>query len=224
MLEKQTFKFLYDLGENNSKEWFEDHQEAYDRAHANLIDFAGKLIGEVAKFDEDIASAKLDPAKCVPRIHHDMRFHPDRPPYKSRLVIFISAGGPRDTAGYVVQVESAHSTAGCGIYTPEPEPLNAIREAISNHYEKWAKIVDSPDISALNPKGLSSSGTLQRAPMGFDPEDPAIDYLRQKGFILDHPITNTVLESADAVGTVVGIFRTAKPLVEFLNGAIKAKR
>jgi uncharacterized protein (DUF2461 family) len=40
----KTFEFLNELKENNHREWFEAHKDAYARAHEEMVEFANSLL------------------------------------------------------------------------------------------------------------------------------------------------------------------------------------
>ncbi len=58
-----------------------------------------------------------------------------------------------------------------------------------------------------------------RAPTGYDEENPGIEYLKLKSFVVYHYLTDEDLLQKDFVKKVSGIFKAAKPMIDFLNRA-----
>lgn len=221
MIEKYTFDFLKGIAAHNDKEWFEDHRDDYERAKANLVDVAGRLIGAASRFDPKVANANAEPTKCVTRINRDMRFAKGKPPYKTDLFVMLnSVGDYQGSASYYLHVEPGGCYAGGGIFTTEPKALDHIRKRIAASVPKWTGVVESCEMRAMFPNGLTSPGELKRAPQGYDPDHLAIEYLRMKGFCANRKLTNKQLQDEDALDAVVETFKAAQPLVGYLNDAI----
>ena len=43
IISPETFTFLKDLKENNNREWFQENKSRYEKAHANVVEFAEAL-------------------------------------------------------------------------------------------------------------------------------------------------------------------------------------
>jgi uncharacterized protein (TIGR02453 family) len=87
-------------------------------------------------------------------------------------------------AGYFLNIEPGHSFLGAGIYMPENKVLNDIRTAIQANFSTWKKIVTAATpLTTHFADGVKASGKLKKVPRGFDETDPAIEYLRYKGFL-----------------------------------------
>jgi len=218
MIKPATFKFLRDLDKNNDKTWFEAHRDAYEAALENVTDVASRLIDDAASYDTTIGDLDLEPKRCVSRIHRDMRFQKGKPPYKTDWFIMLG-GDPQagKAAGYFLHVQSSGSFAGGGLYTPDTATLHRIREQISRHFDDWTSIVEGKPLTKIMPDGITSPDALKTVPHGFDKDDPAIKYLRMKGYVANCPLTNGQLEGDDAHDLVIEAFKAARPLVAFLN-------
>ena len=219
MILHTTFDYLRDLEENNDREWFEAHRDRYDAYRENLTDVAGDLIAAASAFDPRVREANPDPSKCVSRTHRDMRFNKsNKPPYKTDAFISLnSVGGATSSAGYYFHVERGNTYAGGGVFTTDPPLLTKVRERISRSYDKWLSVAESTDMKKTFPDGLTSPETLKVAPHGFDVDDPAIEYLRMKGFCANHPLTNTRAQQGDVLSEITDTFRTVRPLVDYIN-------
>ena len=89
----EVFDFLRELRANNNREWFQDNKKRYDALRADFISDVGQLINRIATFDPEIAG--LDARSCVYRIYRDLRFSPDKTPYKTYFSAYMTGfGGP----------------------------------------------------------------------------------------------------------------------------------
>lgn len=222
MITRSTLDYLRDLENHNDKEWFEAHRDRYDAYRANLVDIADELIAAAGSFDVRVREANPDPSKCVSRTHRDMRFNKSgKPPYKTDAFISLnSVGGATSSAGYYFHVERGNIYAGGGVFTTDPPLLDAVRQRISRSYDQWLAVVESEDMKAVFPDGLTSPETLKVAPHGYDVDDPAIEYLRMKGFCANHPLTAARAQQDGVLTEIVDTFRAVRPLVDFINTAV----
>ncbi|HPV88528.1 MAG TPA: DUF2461 family protein, partial [Bacteroidales bacterium] len=78
---KRVIEFLAALSRNNNKPWFDAHKELYLEALQDFHDFTAQLIEGIATFDKDVSS--LTVKDCTFRIYRDLRFSPDKSPYKT---------------------------------------------------------------------------------------------------------------------------------------------
>lgn len=224
MMSLRSIHFLRDLAANNSKEWFEDHRADYDEVRANLAEIAQALLAKAGSFDRNLPADAFDPARCVSRIHRDMRFAKGKPPYKTDQFIMLGASGPGDVfaPSYFVHVEPGHCYAGGGMFTPNPAQLGRIRERIAHSYKTWTDIVESDALRKLIPDGLTAPSTLKNMPAGYDPAHPGAAYLRMKGYCIVHPISDARMRREETLDEIVLIFKQSRPFVDFLKSAIGA--
>ena len=71
------------------------------------------------------------------------------------------------------------------------------------------------------PSGIHNSGTLVRSPKEFEDDNPAIEFLKMKGYYTQEPITDKEIQSNLILEKIIDYFKTAKPLVDYLNLAIE---
>ena len=120
---KEIYDFLRELRENNDREWFNAHKKRYVELKAWFDEWVGKLIEKTAGFDEEIEG--LNVKDCVYRIYRDVRFSPDKSPYKTHFAAYLASPGGRNSqrAGYYVHLEPDGSLLAGGLYCPEPSLL-----------------------------------------------------------------------------------------------------
>lgn len=216
---RPTLKFLKDLKSNNNKVWFESNREAYEAARADFIDFTASLIDGMQAFAPEFGS--LDPKKCVFRIYRDVRFSKDKRPYKENFGANLGIGKGGTTAGFYVQIQpGGQSFAAAGAYMPEPAALASIRQEIDYNLKAFEAILKAPAFKRSF-SGLDEIELLRNAPKGYQPDNPALPYLRHKSFVVSRTFADSAVLANDFRTQVVNTFKHAYPLVQFLNAAVE---
>jgi uncharacterized protein (TIGR02453 family) len=221
MIQASTLKFLKDLKKNNNKEWFDDNRKTYDNAKNDFLEFTNQLIVGVSKFDDNILKANLDPKKCITRLNRDVRFSNDKSPYKTNFFAMINQGGKKSNfACYYLQLQPDNSFTGGGVYMPMPPDLQKFRQEIDYNFKEWEKIVEGKSFKKVYEKGVQSPDTLSRPPKGFEATNPAIEYLKMKGYFTMNQLTDELLLSKTCTKIILQNFETARPVIDFLNKAL----
>jgi uncharacterized protein (TIGR02453 family) len=220
MIPSSTLKFLKDLSKNNNKTWFDANRKLYESAKTDFQTTVDKLIMGISKFDEPIGTLKAK--DCVFRINRDVRFSKDKSPYKTNIAAYFNQGGKKSNgAGYYLHIEPGKSFAAGGMWMPEPAVLAKIRQEIDYSFDEWKKILQNRNFQKNFTEGVNGIETLSRPPKGYDENNPAIEYLKMKGFIVTHSFTDAELQDKNIVKEITKTFEAIKPLVDFLNRAIE---
>ncbi|MFZ4524034.1 MAG: DUF2461 domain-containing protein [Chlorobium sp.] len=221
MITDATLAFLSDLKANNDRLWFGEHKPEYQQAYSDMLETVVQLLAGISAFDKDIAISPLDPKSCIMRINRDIRFSREKSPYKTNFFAFINKGGRKSPwGGYYLHLEPGGSFAGGGIYMPEAAVLEQTRREIAAHFGEWQEILADNTFSEQFPEGVLPSGKLVRPPKGYESTNPAVEYLKFKGyytqrFFADHEVTDPGF-----VAELSKVFRTVNPMVNFLNRAL----
>ena len=213
-LKNSTLLFLKDLHKNNNREWFNDNKDRYLSANANVVDFVETLIEEIGEFDEEIL--KTDAKKALFRIYRDVRFSKDKSPYKTNFGAGLGMGKGNRISGYYLHIEPGKSFLAGGVYQPDTTVLKEIRKEISINSNEFLSILEQDEFRN-NFRGLSVGQKLQRVPAGFEKDDPMAEFLKLKNFIVVHPVSNEALMKEDAAKNFAQIFKSIKPLNDFLR-------
>jgi uncharacterized protein (TIGR02453 family) len=218
MIQKTTLQFLTELKKNNSKEWFDTNRKRYETAKEDIKAVTEELIKSIGAKDEDIAH--LLAKDCTFRINRDVRFSKNKAPYKTNMSCIFSKGGKKtESAGFYVHIEPGGAFVGAGCWAPEAKQLAAIRQEVDYNLDDWKKILNAKKFKATFEDGLSKEGALQRPPKGYDAENPAIEYLKLKSFIITTKITDAELQDKNFVKNITSIYTIVKPMLDFLNTA-----
>jgi uncharacterized protein (TIGR02453 family) len=210
-------QFLIKLQENNNKDWFDSNKKEYDKLRADWIQLAANIIEQTTKFDTDVS--ELDPKKCIFRINRDVRFSKNKDPYKNNFGISLSKGGKTtDFCGYYIHLQPGESFIAGGSYQPMPDKLAAIRQEIDYNFDEFKAIIEHKEF--VKHFGNLTGDKLQRPPKGYDAENPAIEFIKHKGFLAFLKIDDKNLSEKELLKHCFSAFKAMKPLNDFLNRAI----
>ena len=221
MLQSSTIKFLNDLKKNNNKPWFDKNRKVYEAAKTDFASFIQGVIDQHSKKDSSIKN--LVARDCLFRINRDVRFAKDKSPYKSNFGASINKGGRKaeNPAGYYFHLEPGGSFTGGGIWMPMPPELKKVRQEIDYNFSDFKKIIGSKKFKAVYDDLSKSAGyMLSRVPKGYQPDNPAAEYLKMKSYVAIIKVTNADLTSKDLVKKTVAAFEALQPVIEFINEAI----
>lgn len=212
-----TLGFLKELKENNNREWFQEHKDQYENALQNVKTFIEAMIVELTKFDPQI-NTDIKASKCMFRIYRDVRFSKDKSPYKSWLAAGISVDGRKlDGPEYYIHIEPNNSFIAAGYWRPKKDHLDAIRQEIDYNYEGLTNALQAGNWSETD---LSQEDKLSRPPAGYTAEDPRIELLKLKSFIIHEPLSDSDIVGAEGLKTVIDICKRIYPLKKFIQEAI----
>jgi len=216
----EAMKFLRGLARNNDREWFEARRAIYERAlkapmlalideiNANLIEFAPEHV--------------RPPHKVAMRIYRDIRFSPNKQPYKTHLSAWWSRRGMEKTSGggFYLQISPQQVMIAAGVYMPEREQLLALRRWMSAHHESYRAMVKK----LLKARGAgfepNESEALTRMPKGFAADDPADELIRAKSWGVHATLPAEAALEPTFAREIVRRIRLATPLIDTLNSAI----
>ena len=220
MLQAATIKFLKDLKKNNNKPWFEKNKLVYLDAKEDMEAFVQQVIDGLGKIDPDIAP--LQPKDCVYRIYRDVRFSKDKTPYKTNMGASLNRGGKKmPTAGYYFHCEPGRNLVGGGLWMPQAPELNKVRQEIDYNFAEWQKILKAASFKKIFPEGLEKEDMLSRPPKGYEEENPAIEFLKLKSFIVTRTLTDAEMQSKSALKEILKTFGAMKEFIYFLNRALE---
>jgi uncharacterized protein (TIGR02453 family) len=181
---KHILPFLKKLKANNSREWFHANRESYELARAEFVGFVELLIAELQKNDKQLNG--LEPKDCMFRINRDTRFTTDKTPYKKNFSASIRQGGKKSNLpGYYVHIEPGDCFLASGIYQPDSITLSNIRQEIDYNLDEFQSILENKKLKSKY-GGLMNEGMTTLPPRGYKKDNPAIEFLRHKHFILIH--------------------------------------
>jgi uncharacterized protein (TIGR02453 family) len=219
----EGLRFLRRLKKNNTRTWFTAHREEYEE----LVHFPMEcLIATVADLMRDAApEVEFHPRKSIFRIYRDVRFSRNKAPYKTNIAAsFPLRGrkGPTESPGLYVGVEPGEIFIGGGLYMPMGAQLKAIRASVANAPGEFLGVVRDSTFRKL--LGGIQGERLQRAPLGYPPDHPMIEYLRYKQWFAGVTLDDEACLKPTFARRVVRVFAATMPLVRWLGGATSGAR
>ena len=158
-MNEQIIEFLTELRSHNNREWFQDNKNRYDALRKVFIDEVQDLIGRISLFDPEVAG--LEAKDCLFRIYRDIRFSPDKTPYKC----------------YYIHLEPGGCLLSGGVWCPPPALLKKLRQDIYDHIEEFTAIIEEPTFKKTFP--VLEGEMLKRMPAGYPMDSPY-------GYIMKH--------------------------------------
>jgi uncharacterized protein (TIGR02453 family) len=210
--------FLGALSGNNNKPWFEANRPTYEHLRGQWIALVGQVIDGVSRFDPSVGI--VSPKDALFRINRDIRFSQDKSPYKTTFSAAICPQGRNSgMPAYYFQVNEAGTLliAG-GLYYPERDNLNRIRQYIAEHPERLEAVLADPAFAATF--GAIGGDSLKRPPQGYDEDTPGIEFIKLKSFAaMTEP--EGWMERGNAVSDdIVTAFRALFPLIRWSRDAL----
>lgn len=215
---QHTLDFLRDLRDNNNREWFNQNRSRYEAARTAFEDFIGELI---QRFDAVDDLGSLSPEQTMYRINRDVRFSPDKSPYKIAMGALLGKDG-RKTMGraYYFQAQpDGNSMVAGGIYMTFPAQLDKIRAVIAEDSKPLRKLLEAKDFKHYF--GKMEGEQLKTAPKGYAKDHPDIDLLRYKQFLAYHPLSDQELLRDDLVDYVLDVCRAMKPFNVYIHSLVE---
>jgi uncharacterized protein (TIGR02453 family) len=212
--------FLAELNLNNHKAWFEEHRTTYQALRDQFTAFVGQVIDGIAAFDPP--AGVVHPKDALFRINRDVRFSPDKRPYKTTFSAAICPQGRN--SGYPVYYFQVNELGDLfiagGSYMPPPPLLAQIRQHIARHREQLAAVL--ADAEFRSTFGDIGGERLKRPPQGYDETTPYLEYVKLKSFIVSHEPADWLDHTGDLDEWIVRYFRSMRPLINWLRTALGA--
>ncbi len=216
---RDTLDFLRDLGANNTKQWFDQHRARYEKARGYFEDFITDLIynfGDV----EDLSGVTAK--ECMFRINRDIRFSPDKTPYKTSMSAVLARGGrkPQGRAYYVHIEPDGKSLLGGGLHSPDSSQLEKVRRAIAQNSKPLKTVIQRKDF--VKYFGAMSGERLKTAPQGYPKDHPDLELLRLKQYVVDHTLSDEQVLAENLTTHILDVFKEMKPFVGYFQAILEA--
>lgn len=208
--------FLRGLAKHNDREWFAPRKAVYE-AHVQepMRAFVAELSERLAR--ERIPLAGI-PQRAVYRIYRDVRFSPDKSPYKTHIGAYLTRdGAKREPGGLYVHVQPRASFMAAAFYQIDPALVTRWRSAIMDDPKRFRTMLRALDRAGLHlTKAHEHDGSLKRLPRGFtDPPADLAEYFRLRSFTVSRDVSDSELGSATLVDVAAGFTKGALPLLRY---------
>ncbi len=212
-----TLQFLEDLSQHNDKTWFADNRNRYDAARADFEAFVDALRMALTPLVPQLAGQRA--RDLMFRIYRDVRFSKIKTPYKTHFSAYFSRAGRKAVdAGYYIHYEPGGACfLSAGMWQPQGKLMKAVRQEIDYSLAELRGILE--DKTFQKKWGGLEGERLRTVPQGYTVENPAIELLKYKSFIVSHRLPAEQWAGKDIVKKIAELCGTARPLVDFLNRA-----
>ncbi len=215
---KSILPFLKELRDNNNRDWFQANKKRYETSQKEISSLVNEVIADLSSNEPELAD--LQAKDCLFRIYRDVRFSKDKSPYKTGLGAVIAPGGRKSPYGcYYIHLEPGSCFLAGGIYLPQPQVLQNIRQEIDYNFSEITSILEDPAFKKLF-NGLDSQHQLKTTPKGYEADNPAIDLLKLKSFTVSRNLKDADIESANFKSLCLKHFAEIRKLNLFLNRAV----
>jgi uncharacterized protein (TIGR02453 family) len=211
--------FLGQLKRHNRRPWFLKNKETYEqRVKTPMTQLVQAINAELRHFAPEMVT---EPKRAIYRIYRDIRFSPDKSPYKTHVAALFAptALAKHACAGYYFHFSPEELLVAGGVYMPGPRELLAIRNHIAENSKELRGIAANGQFKKLF-CGLEGD-QLSRVPKGFASDHPAVDLLRYKQFLVATTHPPDLVLRKELLPTLVQAFKAMTPLVRFLNAPLK---
>ncbi len=211
-IEQGTLQFLKELKAHNNRDWFNAHKERYEAVHAQVEQFADALLHEMNR--HDVIETPTG-RKSLHRIYRDTRFSKDKTPYKTNWSGNFKRASKLRRGGYYFHIEPGNSFVAGGFWGPEPADLKRIRDEFAYDATPLRKILKSKAFTGYF--GSLQGEQVRTTPRGYSADDPAIDLIRYKQFLLIRHFTDREVLAVDFIKQANDTFKAMRPFFDYMS-------
>jgi uncharacterized protein (TIGR02453 family) len=197
------------LEADNSKDYFTANRGFFDECVRGQME---ALLDELA--------GKFDGAVKVFRQNRDIRFSPDKSPYKTNTYGVIY-GSSIAAQGLYASISARGLVAGSGYHTMARDQLERYREQVhdAKHGAELVRLVGKVEKAGLELWGE----TLATAPRGYDSDHERIGLLRRKSLSLGASLPfGRGIGRTDGIQFVTKTWRASAPVTGWLDAYVGA--
>ncbi len=218
----EAMKFLRGLARNNNREWFQPRKDLFDKyVREPMLDLVTAINEQLPRFAPDYVT---DPGKAIFRIYRDIRFGPDKTPYKDHIAASFGRRGleKKGAGSLFFSVNHKEIEIAGGVYHPLPETMLAIRTHISETHADLRRLLSNRKLRGL--MGELRGDTLSRVPKGFDAGHPAAELIKHKDWILYVTLDPALATTPQLFTEILARFRAIAPVLEYLNTPLRGRK
>jgi uncharacterized protein (TIGR02453 family) len=192
-------QFYAELERHNTSEFWAEHKAQWER------EVRDPMRALVAALEPEFGPA------TVFRPHRDIRFSPDKSPYKTHQG---AIAGPARGLGYYVGLDADGLIAGGGFRTHSAEQTERFRRAVDDDADGVLPGI----VATLTQHGFAIEGaSLKTRPRGYPADHPRIDLLRRKELMaITNVGTPAWLATPAALDHVRAMWQQVRPLAQWV--------
>jgi uncharacterized protein (TIGR02453 family) len=188
--------FYEGLIADNSKAYWTDNKAVYER-HVRA-----PMQALLTELEPEFGTGKIF------RPYRDVRFSPDKTPYKTHCGAWVN--------GYYVQADVDGIMVAAGYYQMQSDQIGRFRVAVDE--DRRGERLNALVRELADDDWTVAGDQLSTRPRGIAPDHPRLELLRHRAIYVWRrwPDEELMLRS-ELTGRVASAWRSAKPLVEWLN-------
>ena len=207
---KPALQFFHGLKRDNSKAYFEAHRSVYE------VQVRQPMEALLSELERDLGS---DVEVKIFRLNRDLRFSPDKRPYKEHLGAYLSS---TRAGGLYLQISDDGLYTAIGAHEMAADQLTRFRDAVlGKEGEKLARIV-----ATLQKDGYQvTEPSFKRVPAGYPADHPRGELLRCRGLMASRNWKpGPWLQTVEAKQRVRDAIKASKPLTGWLDTHVGPSR
>lgn len=212
-------EYFKDLAANNNRDWFQTNKKRYESSVKKPMElFVSDLISEMKKHDKSI---QIMPSDAIFRINRDIRFSKDKTPYKLNASAVVSRDGRKTdgASGVYVELGPEKLAMAGGIYMPDKEKLEAIRNGIARNPKGFMKVLS--DKTFVKAWGELQGEKNKIIPAELKKVADVCPYIFNKQFYFWTELDSKMILSDKLMKTVMDHYIAGKQVGDFLNATLK---
>ena len=216
-LTEAYYEFFIELALNNQKSWFDVNRARYEAdVKKPFLAFVAQLLEKVAAVDPRFAG--IDAKSCIFRINKDIRFSKDKTPYKLHCSAAIQLGGRKEMSagGMYLEFGPEHCGIYSGIYMPEREALQLIRERIAGNLEVFSGVIGASDF--VKYFGEVRGEKNKRLPSDLVAAAAEQSLIYNKQFYVQHSMDAELTMAENFDEYVIKVWRASEAYNRFISG------
>ena len=223
MISKEALQFFEDLVANNNTEWMHANKKRYENFKKDYHQYIALVLAEMKPLDRTLEP--LEVKNCTFRINRDIRFSKDKSPYKTNIGIWFTQNkNSKNSPGYYIHFEKGRSFIAGGVWCPEPEELKKIRKEIEFFHDDLEKVVNEKTFKKeFKELTRDDTNSLKNAPKGFDPNHPAIEFLKLKSYTASQKVDDKIFTEPDFSKKIAQKLIALKHMNDFLKRALETE-
>ncbi|MCW8850898.1 MAG: DUF2461 domain-containing protein [Melioribacteraceae bacterium] len=210
--------FFSELESNNNREWFLENKKRYEESVKKPFEyFVQDMIYRIHEDDENMTCTTKE---AIFRIYRDVRFSPDKTPYKTHVSAVIGNGGRKNYTdpGTYLELSSKQLRFYSGIYQLSKDQLEKVRVFLSSNLDEFNGLLNDKNfkkyfgsIRGEQNKRISSEFTnaLAKQPL-----------LANKQFYYFTELEPKKILTKNLPESLMTFYFAAKPMNKFLKKAL----
>ncbi len=215
-----SLRFLRELAQNNTREWFHANKTRYDRhVKQTCLDLIAALEAPLKTISPPFCADPRPVGGSLLRSQRDTRFSADKTPYKNWAGARLFRERRREIAApsFNIHITPGDYLVGAGSRAPEAAALRRLRAFLLDNPGAWIVATRTP---AIRTRYAFWGDSLKRNPAGIADDHPLVEDLRRKHLAAGCALTEADVMSAHLPTVVAGHPRALAPMLDDLCAAL----